>query len=67
MKDIVLSTLSDAFSKREGITVEFQKENEISYCVSFQVSIIVISFILVKYISSCFNYIIATRTYKVFS
>jgi len=67
MKDIVLSILSDAFSKREGITVEFQKENEMSYCVPFQVPIIVISFILVKYISSCFNYIIATRTYKVFS
>ena len=30
MKDTVLSILSDAFSKGEGITVEFQEENEMS-------------------------------------
>ena len=30
MKNTVLSILSDAFSKGEGITVEFQEDNEMS-------------------------------------
>ena len=55
IKNNILSMLSNAFSFRKSITVEFQEQSEISWCIPSWIPVIVIFFALVEYMSSCFN------------
>ena len=62
MKDNILSILSNAFSFGERITVKFQEQSEMSQYIPSWIPVIVISFALVEYMSSCFNQINTVRT-----
>ena len=67
MKDNILSILSNVFSFGESITVKSQEQSEMSQYIPSWIPVIVISSILMKYMSSCFDRVVAAWTHKFIS
>ena len=65
-KQQMLSQLSNVFFKQKCTTIKLQEESEVTYHIPSWISILIISFTLVKNMTFSFNSIVTTQIHEIF-